>query len=159
MCENWNSHGTTVGGSLCQLGAVLSLETGAVGPLINTEFQQVIPLRNALMGQKHGHCESVYVEYMVSVTEQMVASGEDCNYFNHATFQQNRHDAKVQEIFDEKVPGYYVQPQTNEGHIFDFKLSCRGARLIDDECKDTAMSADEDILVFHSASNLSLPIC
>ena len=87
VCKNWNSHGTTVGAALCQLGSVLgSLESGAVGPLIDTEFQQVIPLGNALTGQKHGHSETVYVEYMVSVAEEVVASGEDCNYLNHATF-------------------------------------------------------------------------
>ena len=46
----------------------------------------MIPLGNALTGQKHGHCETVYVEYMVSVAEEVVASDEDCNYLNHATF-------------------------------------------------------------------------
>ena len=86
MCKNSNLHGTIVVAALCQLGSVLgSLESGAVGPLIDMEFQQVIPLGNALMGQKHGHCETVYVEYMVSVAEEVVASGEDCNYLNHAT--------------------------------------------------------------------------
>ena len=56
--------------SLCQLGSVLTLfESESVGPLINMEFQQVIPLGNALTGQKHGHCETVYVEYMVSVAD------------------------------------------------------------------------------------------
>ena len=85
--KNWNSHGAIVGAALCQLGSVLgSLESGAIGPLINTEFQQVIPLGNALTGQKHGHSETVYVEYMVSDAEEVVASGEDCNYLNHATF-------------------------------------------------------------------------
>ena len=93
--------------SLCQLCSILALlESGAVDPLIDTEFQQVIPLGNALMGQKHGHCETVCVEYMVSVAEQVVARGEDCNYLDHATFRWSSHDAKVQEIFDEKVPGY-----------------------------------------------------
>ena len=49
VCKNWNSHGTLVGASVCQLGAVPgSLEKGAVGPLINTEFQQVIPIGNVL---------------------------------------------------------------------------------------------------------------
>ena len=67
VCKNWNSHGTTVGAALCQLGLALgSLASGAVGPLINTEFQQVIPLENALMGQKHGHCETVCGVYGIS---------------------------------------------------------------------------------------------
>ena len=40
VCKNWNSHGTIVGAALCQLGSVLgSLESGAIGPLINMEFQ------------------------------------------------------------------------------------------------------------------------
>ena len=39
VCKNWNSHGATVGAALCQLGWVLcSLESGAVGPLIDMEF-------------------------------------------------------------------------------------------------------------------------
>ena len=89
--KNWKSHGAQVGASLCQLGALLaSLETGAVVPLIDTEFQQVIPIGNALTGQKHGHCETVYVEYMTSIEEHVVARGEDCNYLDHASFWQNR---------------------------------------------------------------------
>ena len=36
-------------------------------------------------------------------------------------------------------------------HTFDFNLSFRGTRLIDGECKDSALSADEGVLVFHSA--------
>ena len=75
VCKNWNSHCTIVGAALCQLGSVLvSLESGAIGPLINTEFQQVIPLGNALMGHKHGHSETVYVEYMVSFAEEVIAN-------------------------------------------------------------------------------------
>ena len=78
VCKNWNSYGTIVGAALCQLSSVLgSLESGAIGPLIDgtktwpfLEFQQVIPLGNALMGQKHGHSEIVYVKYMVSVAEE-----------------------------------------------------------------------------------------
>ena len=89
---------------------------------------------------------------MVSVAEEIVASGEDCNYFNHATFQQNRHDMKVWEIFDEKVEGYLCPaPRLTRAHTFNFNLSFRGARLIDGECKDSASSADEGMLVFHLA--------
>ena len=112
----------------------------------------MIPLGNALTGQKHGHSETVYVEYMVSVAEEVVASGEDCNYLDHATFCQNRHDNKVREIFDEKVEGYSCPaPRLTRAHTFDFNLSFRGARLIDGKCKDTASKADEGVLVFHSA--------
>ena len=153
VCKNWNSHGTIVGAELCQLGSVLgSLESGAIGPLIDTEFQQVIPLGNALTGQKHGHSETVYVEYMVSVAEEVIASGEDCNYLDHATFRWNRHDDKVREIFNEKVEGYSCPaPRPMRAHTFDFNLSFRGARLIDGECKDTALKTDEGVLVFHLA--------
>ena len=128
------------------------MESEAIGPLIDTEFQQVIPLGNALMRQKHGHSETVYVEYMVSVAEEVIASGEDCNYLDHATFHWNRHDDKVREIFDEKVGGYSCPaPRPMRAHTLDFNLSFRGARLIDGECKDTASKADEGVLVFHSA--------
>ena len=49
VCKNWNSHGAAVGAALCKLGLVLgSLESGAVGPLIDMEFQQMIILGNAL---------------------------------------------------------------------------------------------------------------
>ena len=151
--KNWNSHGAIVGAALCQLGSVLgSLESGAIGPLIDTEFQQVIPLGNALTGQKHGHSETVYVEYMVSVAEEVIGSGEDCNYLDHATFCWNRHDDKVREIFDKKVEGYSCPaPRATRAHTFDFNLSFRGATLIDGKCKDTASKADEGVLVFHSA--------
>ena len=36
-------------------------------------------------------------------------------------------------------------------HTFDFNLSFRGARLTDGKCKDSALSADEGVLVFHLA--------
>ena len=112
----------------------------------------MIPLGNALMGQKHGHSETVYVEYMVSVAEEVIASGEDCNYLDHATFHQNRHDDKVREIFDEKVDGYSCPaPKPMRANTFNFNLSFRGTRLIDGKCKDTASKADEGVLVFHSA--------
>ena len=88
----------------------------------------------------------------MSFAEEVVASGEDCNYLNHATFCQNRHDDKVREIFDEKVEGYSCPAsRLTRAHTFDFNLSFRGARLIDGECKDTASKADEGVLVFHSA--------
>ena len=151
--KNWNSHSAIVGAALCQLGSVLgSLESGAIGPPIDTEFHQVIPLGNALTGQKHGHSETVYVEYMVLVAEEVIASGEDWNDLDHATFRWNRHDDKVREIFDEKVEGYSC-PTTRpmRAHTFDFNLSFRGARLIDGECKDTSSKADEGVLVFHLA--------
>ena len=107
-----------VGAALCQLGSVLgSLESGAIGPLIDMEFQQVIPLGNALTGQKHGHSETVYVEYMVSVAGEVIASGEDCNYLDHATFRWNRHDDKVRKIFDEKSKGTPVQHLDQQGPI------------------------------------------
>ena len=84
-CKNWNSHGATVGAPLRQLGALLaSLETAFVGPLIDNDFRELIPIGNALTGQKHGHCDTVYVEYMTSVPEHVVARGEDCNYLDHA---------------------------------------------------------------------------
>ena len=63
VCKNWNSHSTTVGVALCQLGDALAfLQSAAVGPYIDTEFQEIIPLGIPLMGHKHGHSDTVYVE-------------------------------------------------------------------------------------------------
>ena len=68
-CKNWNSHGATVGAALCQLGALLaSLDTASVEPLMGNDFRELILIGNALMGQKYGHCDTVYVEYMTSVS-------------------------------------------------------------------------------------------
>ena len=41
--------------------------------------------------------------------------------------------------------------KTNGGTYIDFSLSCRGARLINGECKDTASNAAEGMLVLHTA--------
>ena len=72
-CKNWNSDGATVGASLCQLGALLaSLDTTSVRPLIDNDFRELILIGNALMGQKHGHCDTMYVENITSVPEHVV---------------------------------------------------------------------------------------
>ena len=93
---------------------------------------------------------------MVSVAKHVVARGEDCNYLDHATFQKNRHDEKVQEIFNEKVPGYTCPAaRPTRSHTFNFNLTYRGARLIDSECKDTATLADEGVLVLHTADQFA----
>ena len=50
------------------------------------------------------------------------------------------------------MPGYSCPaPRPTRVHIFDFNISCRGARLIDSECKDTGSNAAEGVLVLHAA--------
>ena len=67
VCKNWNSHGATLGASLCQMVSMLScLDAASTGSLIDFDFNELILKANVQTGHKHGHHEVSYVEYMTS---------------------------------------------------------------------------------------------
>ena len=73
VCKNWNSHGATLGASLCQMASMLScLDKASTGSLIDVDFNELTPKGNVQTGHRHGHHEVSYVEYMTSGKEQSV---------------------------------------------------------------------------------------
>ena len=65
--KNWNSHGSLLGATLCQMASMLScLDDALKGSVIDHDFTQLIPQGNAQTGHKHGHHDVSYVEYMTS---------------------------------------------------------------------------------------------
>ena len=46
-------------------------------------------------------------------------------------------------------------PRPTHSHTHDFNLIYRGARLVDGECKLTAKTEDDSVLVLHSANQLA----
>ena len=78
VCKNWNSHGATLGASLCQMASMLSgLDKASTGSLIDVDFNELIPKGYVQTGHKHGHHEVSYVEYMTSGKERSVVTGAE----------------------------------------------------------------------------------
>ena len=70
VCKHWNSHGATLGATMCQMASMLSgLDATSTGSLIDVDFNQLISKGNVQTGHKHGHHEVSYVEYMTSGKE------------------------------------------------------------------------------------------
>ena len=68
--KNWNSHGASLGATLCQMGSMLlCLDNASRGCLIDIDFTQLILQGNVQTGHKHGYHEVSYVEYMTSAKE------------------------------------------------------------------------------------------
>ena len=161
VCKNWNSHGATLGATLCQLGSMLScLDTAAKDELINVDFNELIPQGNVQTGHKHGHHEVSYVEYMTSAKERSLVTGAEELYLDHMKFRGEHHDAKVREIMSrelerDQAPVPAPVPRPTRAHTFDFNLSYKGARLLDGECKGEASEHEKAILVFHSLDQLA----
>ena len=155
--KNWNSAGSNVGASLCQLAALLScLDNASTGNLVDIDFPQTIPQGRVETGSKHGHCYVSYVEFMTAAIEPRLVVGGEELYLDHTRFRRDHHDEKVREIFDEKlVTCAAPAPRPTRAHTFDFNLTYKGARLIDGECKLAAKSEDEGVLVFHTADQFA----
>ena len=78
VSKNWNSHGTTLGATLCQMASMLScLDNASRGSLIDIDFTELIPQGNVQTGHKHGHHDVSYVEYMTSGKETSVVTGAE----------------------------------------------------------------------------------
>ena len=70
--KNWNSHGATLGSTLCQMASMLSGLDGALkGSLIDIDFTELILQGNVHTGHKHGHHDVSYVEYMTLAKEKL----------------------------------------------------------------------------------------
>ena len=156
--KNWNSHGATLGASVCQLAALLSsLDTANSGAHIPREFPVLIPRGNVQTGHKYGHHDVCYVEYMTAAKEKLVVTGGEQNYLNHGTFVRDKHGAKVRAIMDRTLATTDAPiPRPTRSHTFDFNLTYAGARLIDGECKGHAAEYEKAVLVLHSLEQLAL---
>ena len=157
VCKNWNSHGATLGATLCQIALMLScLDNASKGSLIDVDFTQLIPQGNVQTGHKHGHHEVSYVEYMTSGKERSVVTGAEELYLDHMKFRGDHHDEKVHEIFSRELPNLHAPvPRPTRSHTFDFNMSYHGARLLDGECKGSSSEHEKAILVFHSLDQLA----
>ena len=155
--KNWNSHGATLGATLCQMASMLShLDNASRGSLIDVDFTESIPQGNVQTGHKHGHHDVSYVEYMTSGKEMSVVTGAEELYLDHLKFRSDHHDAKVREIMDRELPEVKAPaPRPTWGHTFDFNLTYRGAHLLDGECKGDQSEHEKAILVFHSLDQLA----
>ena len=157
MCKNWNSHGATLGATLCQIASMLScLDDASKGPLIDVDFTQLIPQGNVQTGHKHGHHQVSYVEYMTSGKEQSVATGAEELYLDHMKFGGDHHDDKVRETLNRELSNLHAPvPRPMRAHTFDFNMSYHGAHLLDGECKGSTSEHEKAILVFHSLDQLA----
>ena len=155
--KNWNSHGSLLGATLCQMASMLSCLDGASkGSVIDHDFTQLIPQGNAQTGHKHGHHDVSYVEYMTSGKEKSVVTGADVLYLDHMKFRSEHHDKKVHDIMNRELPNVKAPvPRPMKAHTFVFNLTFEGARLLDGECKLTKTQHEEAILVFHSLDQLA----
>ena len=156
--KNWKSAGAAVGASLCQLAATLSaLDNASRGSLIDINFPQVIPQGRVQTGSDCGNPYVLYVEYMTAAMEPHPAIGGDELYLDHVTFKKDHHDQTVCKIFGEVLVGTKdtPSPRPTRSHTYDFNLTYRGARLVDGQCKLTAKTEDESVLVLHSVDQLA----
>ena len=156
--KNWNSAGAIVGASVCQLAAALSaLDNASKGSLVDINFPQVIPQGRIKTGSKNGHSHVSYIEYMTAAMEPHPGIGGDELYLDPVTFRRDHHDQSVRKIFDQVLVGTKDTPAQRPtcSHTHDFNLTYRGARLVDDECKLTAKTENESVLVLHSANQLA----
>ena len=90
--KNWNSHGSQVGATMCQLGSILaSFENASNQRLVSTHFSEVIPRGCVQMGVKHGNHDVTYVEYMCAAIEKQLVFGAEEPYLNHIKFIKDNH--------------------------------------------------------------------
>ena len=94
---------------------------------------------------------------MTAAIEPRPAIGGDELYLDHVTFRMDHHDQTVRKIFDEVLVGTKdtPSPRLTHSHTYNFNLTYRGARLVDGQCKLTAKTEDESVLVLHSADQLA----
>ena len=153
--KNWNSHGGSVGASICQLASILSQMNNASVNVLGENFNVIIPQGNEQGGSKHGNHHVVYSEYMCSVVEEKVLGNVEA-YLNIDTFRKEKHADLVKELFSETVPGYpdAPAPRPTRAHTFDFHCTYQGARLLDGECKASASTAEIAFMVLHSQEQL-----
>ena len=153
--KNWNSHGGSVGASICQLASILSQMNNASINDMDENFNVIIPQGNEQGGAKHGNHNVVYSEYMCSVVEQKVLGNVEA-YLSIDEFRQEKHGDLVKELFSETVPGYpdAPAPRPTRAHTFDFNCTYQGARLLDGECKASASTAEIAFMVLHSQEQL-----
>ena len=137
--KNWNSHGSLLGVTLCQMASMLSCLDGASkGSVIDRDFTQLILQGHAQTGHKHGHHDVSYVEYMTSGKEKSVFTGADVLYLDHMKLRSEHHDKKVRDIMNRELPNMKAPvPRPTRAHTFDFNLTFKGACLFDGKCKLT----------------------
>ena len=158
--KNWNSHGSQVGVSICQLGSILaSFEDASNRRLVSTHFPEVILRGCVQMGAKHGNHHITYVEYMCAAIEKhLVISGEE-SYLNHIKFIKDNHAEKIRKIFDEKMANIDAPvPHPTQAHTYDFNCTYMDAHLIDGECKGESKPDTKSasaVLVLHSTEQLA----
>ena len=155
--KNWNSYGSLLGATLCQMALMLScLDSASKGSVIDCDFTQLIPQGNAQTGHKHGHHDVSYVEYMTSGKEKSLVTSADALYLDHMKFRSEHHDQKVHDIMNRELPNIKaVVPRPMRAHTFDFNLTFKDACLLDGECKLTESQHEKAILVFHSLDQLA----
>ena len=118
-------------------------------------FIQTLPKGVLLGGQKHGWHDTHYVEYMMSQIEQSQITGSRRLYLDHANFCKTRHNIKVKEIFNRKIANTkYPFPRPVQGNTVDFAITCRGAHLLNSECKSSENEGNE-VLVFYLTQQLA----
>ena len=159
--KNWNSHGSQVGATMCQLGSILaSFEDASNRRLVSTHFPEVILRGCVQTGAKHGNHDITYAEYMCAAIEKrLVISGEE-SYLNHIKFVKDNHAEKIRKIFVEKMANIDAPfPCPTRAHTYDFNCTYMGAHLIDGECKGESKpdtkSAASAVPVLHSTEQLA----
>ena len=153
--KNWNSHGASVGYSICELALILSqMKTASLNEL-DKNFNVIIPQGNQEGGSKHGNHNLCYSEYMCSVVEQRVLGNME-TYLNLDTFRKEKNSEVVKKIFAETIPGFPDAPASRptRAHTFDFNCTYEGACLLDGECKASASEAEIAFIVLHSQEQL-----
>ena len=155
--KNWNSHGSLLGATLCEMASMLSsLDGASKGSVIDRDFTQLIPQGNVQTGHKNGHHDVSYVEYMTSGKEKSAVTGADVLYLDHMKFRGDHHDQKVRDNMKRELPNVKAPvPRPMRAHTFDFNLTFEGACLLDGESKLTQSQHEKAILVFHSLDQLA----
>ena len=150
-----NSHGASVGSTVCQFASILSQLTTACVHELKENFNLLIPQGNKQTDSKHGHHNVCYCEYMCSTLETRVMGNLEV-YLNLDTFKRDHHADKVKKLFEETVPGYphAPAPRPTRAHTFDFNCTYKGACLVDRECKVSTTKADIAFMVLHSTEQL-----
>ena len=130
--KNWNSHGSQVGATMCQLGSILaSFEDASNQRLVSMHFSEVIPRGRLQTGAKHGNQDITYVEYMCSAIEKLLVIGGEESYLNHIKFVKDNHAEKIRKIFDEKMANIDAPvPRPTQALTYDFNCTYMGALLI-----------------------------
>ena len=106
--KNWNSHGATLGTSICQTAAMLAGLDKATQELISPDFVVLIPQGCMQTGHKHGHHDVSYMEFMASQKDVSVAPGAVENYLDHGKFITDGHAQKVMDVMDRTLQGTTV---------------------------------------------------